>query len=62
MDFSELKNKNEAELKEILKEKQEELRALRFGAGSGQLKQVHKFKDIKRMVARIQSILPNGDK
>ncbi len=62
MDFSELKNKNQAELQDILKDKQSELRHLRFGAHSGQLKQVSKFKEVKLIVSRIKTLLNSENK
>lgn len=62
MDFSELKNKSQAELKEILKEKESEIRHLRFGAHSGQLKEISKFKEVKLIVSRIKTLLNSENK
>jgi len=59
MDFADLKNKNNEELKQLLAEHSDELRSLNFKVKSGQLKQVHKLKEIKKEIARIQMLLGN---
>jgi len=62
MDFSEIKTKNAAELNELLSEKKEELRVLRFKLQSQQLKQMHKIDEVKKMVARIKTVLSAKEK
>ncbi len=57
MDFADLKNKNIEELKQLLAELSDEWRALSFKAKSGQLKQVHKIKQIKKDIARVSSLI-----
>lgn len=57
MDYIDLKNKIKKDLTEMLLEKREELRNLRFSASSHQLKQVHKIKEIKRDISRILTAL-----
>ncbi|MDD2758270.1 MAG: 50S ribosomal protein L29 [Patescibacteria group bacterium] len=57
MDFEEIKTKSPVELKELLADKQEELRGLRFKLQSQQLKQMHKVADIKKTIARIETFL-----
>lgn len=57
MDFSELKNKTKKELNELLVEQKNELRQLRFKIQSQQLKQVNKVKIVKKIVARINTLL-----
>jgi ribosomal protein L29 len=57
MDFSDLKIKSQKELREILQEQRSDLRHLRFGAQSRQLKQVSKFSEVKKTIARILTLL-----
>lgn len=57
MDFEEMKTKSPAELTELLAEKEEELRALRFKLQSQQLKQMHKVSAAKKEIARVQTLL-----
>ena len=57
MEFSEIKTKNTAELKDLLAENKEELRVLRFKLQSQQLKQMHKISDAKKFIARIKTAL-----
>ncbi len=57
MDFSELKNKTRKELNELLAEQKNELRQLRFKIQSQQLKQVNKVKIVKKIIARINTLL-----
>lgn len=57
MEFEDIKNKSAEELKEMLKEKKEELRVLRFKASEQQLKQLHTVKKLKREIAQILSLL-----
>lgn len=57
MDFVDLKNKNIEELKQLLAELSDELRSLNFKAKGGQLKQVHKIKNVKKGIARVQFLI-----
>ena len=57
MDFQELKNKPVAELMELLAETEGELHALRLKAMSKSLKQVHKVKMARKLIARINMLL-----
>jgi large subunit ribosomal protein L29 len=57
MDYTELNNMPEKELRELLAEKRHELRELRFQASERQLKQLHKLNDAKKTIARIETVL-----
>lgn len=57
MELEDIKNKSAEELKEMLSEKKEELRVLRFKASEQQLKQLHLVKRLKREIAQILSLL-----
>lgn len=57
MDFFELKNKTKKELNELLAEQKNELRQLRFKIQSQQLKQVNKVKIVKKIIARVNTLL-----
>lgn len=57
MDFADFKNKNVEDLKQLVAEQRDELRELNFKVKSGQLKQVHKLKEIKKGIARIMMLL-----
>jgi len=57
MEPQELRQKSDKELGELLQEKQHALRELTFQAHEGQLKQVHKIKRTRTIIARIQTIL-----
>lgn len=54
---SEIKQKSQTELQEILKEKREKLRQLRFDLASGKVKNVREIRTIKKDIARILTIL-----
>jgi len=62
MDFADLKNKNIEEIKQLLAELSDELRSLSFKAKSGQLKQVHKMKQVKKGIARAQFLIGSKNK
>ena len=62
MEFAEIKTKSEAELKQLLVNKREELRHLRFQAHSRQLKQVKQLSIVKKTIARILMVLKEQDK
>lgn len=57
MKFSELANKNEADLQKLLTQKRDELRELRFKASNGQLKQVREMRVVRKHIARILTAL-----
>lgn len=54
---SDLQLKSASELHEVLQEKREELRTLRFSVSENQLKNVRGIRDVKRDIARIISVL-----
>lgn len=57
MEFADLKDKSEAELKELLNLQRQELQNLAFQAHNRQLKQVHKIDLVKKTIARISMLL-----
>lgn len=59
MEWEDLKNKNTAELKDLLAENKSELHSLSFQAHHRELKQVHKIKLFKKTIARISALLQN---
>ena len=50
--IKELRQKSDGELKNILKEEQEQLRKLRFQNTEGKLRRNHRFKASRRTIAR----------
>ena len=57
MKFAELKDKSKEELRDLLLQKREELRKLRFKASEQQLKQLHTIREIRREISQIMSLL-----
>lgn len=57
MKITEIKGKPEKELKRMLQEKQEKLRALRFDLSSGKIKNIREIRMVKKNIARIMTIL-----
>ena len=57
MKIEELRQKSESELKNLLAEKRERLRVLRFDLASGKVKNVREIRQIKKDIARILTIL-----
>ena len=57
--FKEIKNKSEAELKEMLVENRESLRALNFKDTNRQLKNVRQLRVVKKTIAQILTVLKN---
>ncbi len=53
MNTKELKEKNEAELTNLVAEKREELRKLRFGTAGSAMRDVHRGKHLRREVAAV---------
>lgn len=59
MDYKELKNKNKSDLHKILVESRDKLRDLRFKDANKQLKNVREMRVIKKIVARVLTLLNN---
>jgi ribosomal protein L29 len=59
MDWQEIKNRSEKELRELLADQRAELQSLNFQAHNRQLKQVHKIQLVKKTIARISMLLTN---
>lgn len=57
MQIKELRNKSIAELQNLLTEKREALRAMRFKVSQRQLKKVHEIKLAKKEIARILTLI-----
>lgn len=57
MNFKELKQKNEIELKKLLADSREKLRDLRFRVASRQLKDVRQIRKIKKTIAKVLTLL-----
>mgnify|MGYP001292033723 CR=1 FL=1 len=57
MDFEEIKNKNAAELKELVLEWRAKMRDLKFKAASGGLKKVGSISVLRRDIARALTVL-----
>jgi len=61
MDAIELRSKTADELAKLLNETQREMFNIRIQASvSGQYKQVHVFKKLRRLIARIKTIMHEG--
>lgn len=59
MEFKEMKNLSDEELKKMSEQNKERLRVLRFDLASGKVKNVREIRHIKKATAQIQTIL-NG--
>ena len=57
MEFTDINNKSQSDLNQLLADKRAELRHLRFQAQSRQLKQVKKLGEVKQTIARILTVL-----
>lgn len=57
MDFTEIKNKNAAELKELILEWRAKMRDLKFKAAAGGLKKVGSIAVLRRDIARALTVL-----
>lgn len=57
MDYKELQPKTEHELKHLLSEQETKLCRLRFAVSERQLKNVREIREVRKTVARIQTIL-----
>ncbi|MFA7654209.1 MAG: 50S ribosomal protein L29 [Candidatus Magasanikbacteria bacterium] len=62
MDFTDIKNKSVEELKQLVADKREELRHLRFQAHSRELKQVGQLAIVKKTIARALMVLNEKNK
>ncbi|PIP26370.1 MAG: 50S ribosomal protein L29 [Candidatus Moranbacteria bacterium CG06_land_8_20_14_3_00_40_12] len=57
MKIKELREKNSAELKKMLAEKKETARSLRFAIASKQIKNNREFRNVKKEIARIMTLI-----
>jgi len=57
MDFSEIKNKNLKDLQELLAEKRDLWRELKFKVSEKQLKDVRALREVKKEIAQIKTYL-----
>ncbi|KKS77365.1 MAG: hypothetical protein UV64_C0036G0013 [Parcubacteria group bacterium GW2011_GWC1_43_11b] len=62
MKISELKNKTEKDLHQLLADKRESARAFRFGISGSRTKNVKAGRDLRKDIARILTTLNEGDK
>ncbi len=61
MQWEDLKNKSAVELKELLSANRQELQSLYFQAHGRQLKQVHKINLVKKVIAKISTLLNKAE-
>lgn len=57
MEWEDIKNKSVKDLNDLLSEKRVDLYSLNLQARGGQLKQVHKIKQLRREIAKILTAL-----
>ncbi len=57
MKIKELKQKSENELQKLLQESREKLRELKFKIASKQLKKVRELRSVKKLIAKILTLL-----
>ena len=57
MKIGELRQKSEAELKQLLLDNKEKLRQLRFDLSSGKVKNVREIRELRKDIARILTLL-----
>ncbi|MDD3735042.1 MAG: 50S ribosomal protein L29 [Candidatus Pacebacteria bacterium] len=57
MKSKEIRNKSVESLRELLKERRERLRDLRFALSGGKVKNVREIREVKRDIARISTII-----
>ena len=62
MSSQELKEKTRKELNQILADKRENLRKLRFNLASGKVKDVREIRKVRKDIARILTLLNKKDK
>ena len=56
-DIQEMKNKAVGELERFIKDKNDELRVLRFDLAAGKVKDISKLREAKKAVARAKTFL-----
>ncbi len=61
MEFAEVKNKSAKELQSLLAEEQGKLHTSRVQVAGKQLTQVHKIKEARRSIARIQTAIRQAE-
>lgn len=61
MNPKELKNKSEKELQQLIGERRERIRQLRFAIASGKVKNVREIRMLKREIARALTFLNNKE-
>lgn len=59
MDILEIKNKSKKDLEEMLSEKQDKLRELRFQTNEAQLKNVRGIRKVRKDIAQILTLINN---
>lgn len=57
MDFKEIQNKSDEDLKKLVEESREKERELRFKDSNRQLKNVREIRTIKKNIARVLTLL-----
>ena len=60
MKIQELRKKTKKELNQVLREKREKLRQLRFNLASGKVKNVKEIHMVKKDIARILTLMKPG--
>lgn len=56
-DFQQLKSKSHAEMQKELRESKEKLRDLKFDLAAGKVKNVSEIKKLKKVVARLSTLI-----
>ncbi len=57
MDIKEIKEKSDHQLLMMIKENSEKLKKLRFSLSSGQLKNYNEINQVKKIIARVKTVL-----
>ena len=57
MELKELRAKTAKDLSKLLAQSREKLRSLRFSVGSKQLKNIREFREAKKLVARVLTLI-----
>jgi ribosomal protein L29 len=60
MEIKDLRAKTEKELQQLLALNREKVRALRFSVSSKQLKNIREIREVKKLIARIMTVLKEG--
>lgn len=61
MKISEIRQKSEKELQNLLSTKREKLRSLKFDLSSGKVKNVKEIREVKKDIAKILTVLNSKD-